>query len=1623
MAHFSWRVLGRVVASIALTSVFVVTFATSFVLHGDTPTTRRFVASTASSVLAKVFPGKLEVDDIRHLGFDGVDIGYVRAIDPRGRPVIALRGVHVRASLPTLARRLLGLDGTRVLFVEAIGVDDAQVILHKSGAGVSIAETFVDFSPSAASGPSSDAGGSTPFLVELPLIVIQRVHVMGGDGIGESLDVDLARVPGRVSVLIGRRVTVDVRRSAVRFRGLPPVTPHGTAEYHLLVDDKSECNAWMNQGRPAGNARAAITGVGSTACMWGAFDGDLGDVNVTASGTMVDGVLDATAIIPRARPAEIAAMFPAVRLQDDARVDAHLLGRLPIVAFDARALLGQGDLSYSGNLELGWPMGLEGDFVAHDLDARTLIPGVPPTSIEGNGHATVRLSDAGHDVNVALWTRSFTIAGTVVPATKTYTHLDRTGIETSFEVDEIGAALSGKLTVSPSSSVNVSADFAVASLASMPRLLRQVTGAASGKVEARLDAGRLEAVIRATGTGVGRGENIVGGATLRARVFGPLDALRVDGTVDGRGIRALGLTAEGGRVAASGSLAGPYDTHLELTDPRWSRLRADASVGLFPGPSVRNLAVTLDSSTVSGTASVGSLAVGEGVVDLRAVKIDAGGVSAAGTVRLGDGGSRVDLSGTVDLAVFSKQALDGEIKRGQATFAVHTDEGLPHRRAGARFQIRGLELRHAPLHISADGEAVVEGDHVEGKLTASALAEDGTSLALLSGSGDGSISGPLIAAETWTSASGHLGIDDLRVDIDKTMAKSAPLLAALDKLGVEVPKLPALSGALHGSARLSRTARTGPPDVTLEVRTEGFSATGGPGDSPLSTWRGMDGRVVLFAAKNPDVGAGAQQSTRFGGEAHLVDPKGALVDFTVASELPADRARDVVLSYLLDAGLPRDQLAALPLDISFSLSDRPVAALPPAFRPEHVMGSVAAEARVKGTLGNPSASFVVRGTELYAESERAPWPITTIVGGRISGKNYDFTGGVVHGDAEVAQLGVSGRLDLEELALGRLDAVPESELWTGSAVLVLKGLQLDSIPGVAERGMSGRLSGAVSIRDLHKKAEINVHLDVLRGSAFGGDFASAALEAHLVDGPSNVHLRLEQQGSPGERGGVLEASVRTSLLFRDGLIPVLDPGSVQSLDLSLAHLDVAPFAALAQPILGDVGGNLDGGMSATTSLADGATLVSGLRGEVRWSEGSLLIPQIGQTFTGGRFVLAASRGENGEVQVGFRDISLEATSGRVQGLASVLIPEATISAWLRDDTQLGPEAETLRVLASVRISDREKIPITLEGVALGDAFGAADMLLRVRARQVDVDLAVPELTFELPDSLSRKVQDLADAPDIVLLDKKYALASTGPRVRPTPIVIRIGIGDPLADLLAQTVQRRGYVTVRRSGLGVTLRGRPTVRIVRNVRVEGTIETLGGRVNALGKPFEVEPGIIRFDGDPTNPALSVRARWDAPTGVRVYAEASGNLVDAKLKLRSDPPRPEGDVLSLVLFGRDQQTASTGVGSDSSGSFAVGGGVATSLINTLLEPVQVFGRRIETRVDTSSATNTKFGVATEIRPNLWAQIDLSTARQQLRLQNQDTSSLTLDWRFRPAWSLRTSVGDRGSSIVDLLWSYRY
>ena len=67
-----------------------------------------------------------------------------------------------------------------------------------------------------------------------------------------------------------------------------------------------------------------------------------------------------------------------------------------------------------------------------------------------------------------------------------------------------------------------------------------------------------------------------------------------------------------------------------------------------------------------------------------------------------------------------------------------------------------------------------------------------------------------------------------------------------------------------------------------------------------------------------------------------------------------------------------------------------------------------------------------------------------------------------------------------------------------------------------------------------------------------------------------------------------------------------------------------------------------------------------------------------------------------------------------------------------------------------------------------------------------------------------------------------------------------------------------------------------VTVTDKVQVRGQITLRsGGFLEVQGKRFEIEKGIVSFVGDdPTNPEISVTARWPAPDGTIVYADFIG-----------------------------------------------------------------------------------------------------------------------------------------------------
>lgn len=88
------------------------------------------------------------------------------------------------------------------------------------------------------------------------------------------------------------------------------------------------------------------------------------------------------------------------------------------------------------------------------------------------------------------------------------------------------------------------------------------------------------------------------------------------------------------------------------------------------------------------------------------------------------------------------------------------------------------------------------------------------------------------------------------------------------------------------------------------------------------------------------------------------------------------------------------------------------------------------------------------------------------------------------------------------------------------------------------------------------------------------------------------------------------------------------------------------------------------------------------------------------------------------------------------------------------------------------------------------------------------------------------------------------------------------------------------------------------------KVVGQVENKQGRLDLLGYRFKFEKGIIDFDGaSPPIPTLDIETSTMTKDGFKAMILITGPATEPTLKLNSDPPLPEDEILSHVLFGKD------------------------------------------------------------------------------------------------------------------------
>ena len=134
--------------------------------------------------------------------------------------------------------------------------------------------------------------------------------------------------------------------------------------------------------------------------------------------------------------------------------------------------------------------------------------------------------------------------------------------------------------------------------------------------------------------------------------------------------------------------------------------------------------------------------------------------------------------------------------------------------------------------------------------------------------------------------------------------------------------------------------------------------------------------------------------------------------------------------------------------------------------------------------------------------------------------------------------------------------------------------------------------------------------------------------------------------------------------------------------------------------------------------------------------------------------------------------------------------------------------------------------------------------------------------------------------------------------------------SPLVVALAVDVSIPGRLFVRGRGLDSEWRGDLKIGGTLDApQVTGSIQTVRGRFDVLGRRFNVERGVITFDGNPTDARLDLLASA-VSNQLRATVTVAGSATQPTLTLGSDPPLPQDEVLAQVLFGRSTSQITPG-----------------------------------------------------------------------------------------------------------------
>ena len=171
------------------------------------------------------------------------------------------------------------------------------------------------------------------------------------------------------------------------------------------------------------------------------------------------------------------------------------------------------------------------------------------------------------------------------------------------------------------------------------------------------------------------------------------------------------------------------------------------------------------------------------------------------------------------------------------------------------------------------------------------------------------------------------------------------------------------------------------------------------------------------------------------------------------------------------------------------------------------------------------------------------------------------------------------------------------------------------------------------------------------------------------------------------------------------------------------------------------------------------------------------------------------------------------------------------------------------------------------------------------------DLSLPETRYKVAWQGGTEIRQLQGVrrkgEGVDILDQRMAARKTAAQPADWTLDIRVRADNEI------------YVT----GMGLDSEWKTDMRVTgttANPRVVGKLEVLRGRYSFSGKQFDLEQGIITFNGPMMNPTLAIKAETRIDT-VTAGLQVTGSAQEPDIAFISTPSLPQDEILSRILFG--------------------------------------------------------------------------------------------------------------------------